>query len=174
MPKPKVLLADDHTIVLDGLRSLLEDEFELVGSVEDGRALVAAATANVPDVIVVDISMPLLNGIEAVRQLRAAGNEAKVIFLTMHGDVTFVREALRARGSGYLLKRSAAKELVTAIQQVLRGKIYVTPLVTDDLPDMLPGPIRDVEQIGTNLRTGRRRSCSLSRKATRSKRSPAF
>ena len=126
--RPRVLLADDHTLVLEGLCRLLEDKCDLVGTVEDGRALVEAAERLRPDVILLDISMPLLNGLEAARIVRTRVPEAKIIFLTMHADPTYAREAFRAGGSGYLLKRSAASELVKAIFVVLRGRTYVTPL----------------------------------------------
>jgi DNA-binding NarL/FixJ family response regulator len=125
----RLLMADDHTLVLAGIRKLLEDDFDLVGAVEDGHALLRAAEQLRPDVILMDISMPLLNGIEACRQLLKTMPKARVIFLTMHTDVAYVEEALRAGGSGYLLKRSAASELTRAIHTVMRGKRYVTPLV---------------------------------------------
>jgi DNA-binding NarL/FixJ family response regulator len=121
-------LADDHTLVLEGLRKLLEDECEVVGTVEDGRALVEAAERLRPDVILLDISMPLLNGFEAARIIRTRVPDAKIIFLTMHSDPTYAREAFRAGALGYLLKRSAASELAKAISVVVRGRPYVTPL----------------------------------------------
>jgi len=122
-------MADDHTLVLEGIRKLLENEFELVGAVEDGHALLGLAEELRPDVILLDISMPLLNGIEACRQLVRSMPKVRVIFLTMHADVVYVEEALRAGGVGYLLKRSAASELITAIKAVMRGERYVTPLI---------------------------------------------
>jgi DNA-binding NarL/FixJ family response regulator len=122
-------MADDHTLVLEGIRKLLENEFELVGSVEDGRALLRAAERLRPDVILLDISMPLLNGIEACRRLVRSMPKVRVIFLTMHADVVYVEEAFRAGGAGYLLKRSAASELRGAINEVMRGNRYVTPLI---------------------------------------------
>ncbi len=121
MTRPRVLLADDHKIVAEGLRSLLEPEFELVGTVEDGRALIAAAKTLHPDVIVADISMPLLNGIEAVRQIKRSGNKAKVIFLTMHLDAAYVARALDAGALGFVPKHSASSELITAIHEALKG-----------------------------------------------------
>ncbi len=127
--KPRLLLADDHTLVLEGIRKLLEDELDLVGTVEDGRSLLPAVEQLQPDVILLDISLPLLNGIEACRQLLKAVPKARVIFLTMHADVVYVEEALRAGGVGYLLKRSAASELKAAIVAVMRGKQYITPLI---------------------------------------------
>ncbi len=133
MNKPRVLLADDHKIVLEGLRGILEDEFELVGTVEDGRALVAAAQELNPDVIVADVSMPLLNGIEAAQQLKKANSRAKFIFLTMHPDAHYATRALEAGASGYVLKHSAPAELVQAIREALRGRLYVTPMIAKDV-----------------------------------------
>ena len=133
MRRPRVLLADDHKIVAEGLRRLLEPEFELVGIVEDGRALVAAAQKLNPDVIVADISMPLLNGIEAVRQLKKGTSQAKVVFLTMHLDVTYATRALEAGASGYVLKHSAPSELITAIREALKGRIYLTPMIAKNV-----------------------------------------
>jgi len=133
MKRPRLLLADDHTLVLEGLRKLLEPQFDLIETVEDGRALLRKAPELKPDVILLDISMPLLNGIDAARQLRRALPQTKIIFLTMHADRAYVTEAFRAGASGYLLKRSAASELVKAVQEVLRGGLYVTPLVARDM-----------------------------------------
>jgi len=138
MKKPRVLLADDHTLVLDGLRKILEPECEVVGAVEDGRSLLVTAKQLQPDIILLDISMPLLNGVEAARRLRAAAPDAKVIFVTMHADATYVAGAFRAGASGYVLKRCASLELLKAINQVLNGREYVTPLIGKDLQD-LPG-----------------------------------
>jgi DNA-binding NarL/FixJ family response regulator len=133
MSKPRVLLADDHRILAEGLRGLLEPEFDLVDVVTDGRALVAAAKKSRPDVIVADISMPSLNGIEAAVQLREAGIPAKVVFLTMHTEVAYARRALEAGAAGFVLKHSAPAELVTAIREALQGHTYVTPLISGAL-----------------------------------------
>ncbi len=133
MKKIRVLLADDHKIVLEGLRSLLEPEFELVGTVEDGRALVAQARKLSPDVVVVDISMPLLNGIEAARQIKQENDKIKVVFLTMHPDVTYATRAFEAGASGYVLKHSAPSELVTAVREAIKGRTYVTPIIAGEL-----------------------------------------
>jgi len=133
MTKPRVLLADDHTLVVEGFRKLLEEEFDLVGAVEDGRALLKTAPTLQPDVVLLDIAMPSLNGIEAARQLKKMMPEVKIIFVTMHADPAYVTEGFRAGASGYLLKRSAAAELAQAIQAVLKGQHYVTPLITTDL-----------------------------------------
>ncbi len=142
MKRPRVLLADDHTLVLEGLRRLLEDECDLVGAVEDGHALLDAAARLHPDLILLDISMPLLNGLEAARRLRTLVPDSRIIFLTMHADPTYATEAFQAGGAGYLLKRSAASELSAAISTVLDGRIYLTPLITRDaLPSVGPTPI---------------------------------
>jgi DNA-binding NarL/FixJ family response regulator len=123
----RVLLADDHKIVLDGLKGLLASEFLLCGTAADGMELVEKAKREKPDVIVADISMPLLNGIDAVRKLREAGVEAKVVFLTMHPDVSYLSRALDAGASGYVLKHAAADELVMAIKDAVRGKTFISP-----------------------------------------------
>ena len=130
--RPRVLLADDHTLVLEGLRRLLEDRCELVGMVEDGRALVEAAPKLSPDIVLLDISMPLLNGLDAARRLRTLVPNTRIIFLTMHADPTYASEAFDAGAAGYLLKRSAASELNVAIATVLAGRKYLTPLITSD------------------------------------------
>ena len=133
MRKIRVLLADDHKIVLEGLKSLLEPEFDLVGIVEDGRALVKEAERLHPDVIVADISMPLLNGIDAVRQIKKTDDRIKVVFLTMHPDVAYATMAFEAGASGYVLKRSASRELITAINDAMKERTYVTPMIAGEL-----------------------------------------
>jgi DNA-binding NarL/FixJ family response regulator len=136
-----VLLADDHLLVAEALRSLLAPEFDLVGVVEDGCALVEAAEKLRPDVIVADVTMPHLNGIDALIQLRQGGDRVPVVFLTMHRDVTFARRALDAGASGFVLKHSAPAELVTAIRAALSGKTYLTPqLAGEVLAAMKQGP----------------------------------
>ncbi|MDQ6705859.1 MAG: response regulator transcription factor [Acidobacteriota bacterium] len=129
MTRARVLMGDDHTLVLAGFRKLLEPEFDLVGVVEDGRKLVEMAQSLRPDVILTDISMPLLNGFDAARQIRKLAPESKIVFVTMHADPDYIAEALRLGALGYLLKRSAASELAFAIHEVLAGRTYVTPLV---------------------------------------------
>jgi DNA-binding NarL/FixJ family response regulator len=125
--KPKILLADDHKIVLDGLRSLLANDFEILGTAADGRELVEMARTLEPDVIVADISMPLLNGIDAARQLREAGNRARIVFLTMHPDPGYLLRALQTGAEGYVLKHAATDELIVAIRHALDGRVYVSP-----------------------------------------------
>ena len=124
-----MLLADDHAIVVEGLRRILDPDFEVIGAVADGLALVKAATALKPDVIVADISMPILNGIEAARQIRAAGGRATIVFLSMHPDVLYVSEAFQAGGSAYVLKSSAGIEIATAIRKALQGGTFVSPAI---------------------------------------------
>lgn len=133
MIKPRVLLADDHTLVLDGYRKLLEDQCEIVGSAEDGRTLLAIAHQLQPDIVTLDISMPQLNGIDAARKLHKTLPHTKIIFVTMHADQAYVSEAFKAGASGYLLKRSAGSELILAIQSVMKGHDYVTPLIAKGL-----------------------------------------
>tara|TARA_B100000315_G_C14593945_1_gene597580 strand:+ start:6025 stop:6666 length:642 start_codon:yes stop_codon:yes gene_type:complete len=133
MVRSRILLADDHLLVMEGLRKLLESEHDLVGTVEDGITLVNMAFELDPDIILLDISMPMLNGIEAARKIKKKLPACKLIFITMHGDSTYVIEAFRAGASGYLLKRSAASELSQAIQAVLNGQQYLSPLVTKDV-----------------------------------------
>jgi DNA-binding NarL/FixJ family response regulator len=139
--RPKVLLADDHAVVRDGLRLMLAKDFEVVGAVEDGRTLVKEAERLAPDVVLVDISMPMLNGIEATRQLRRASPRTKIVVLTMHADVTYATEVFEAGASGYILKNAPSDEIQTAIRRVLAGKTYVAPQIAEEVtPFLLTGP----------------------------------
>jgi DNA-binding NarL/FixJ family response regulator len=131
--RPCVLLADDHRMVTEGLKSLLGSEFNLVGIVEDGRALLQAAKTLRPDVIVADITMPHLNGIDALDALKRNDPEVKVVILTMHREVAYARRALAAGASGFVLKHSAATELITAIRAALSGTTYITPTLAGEL-----------------------------------------
>ncbi|MCC2643409.1 MAG: Response regulator, LuxR family [Nitrospira sp.] len=133
MTTPRVLLADDHTLVLEGFRRIVEQRCEVVGTVEDGRALLDAAARLRPHLILLDISMPLLNGIDAARQVKKLLPDVKLIFVTMHADPAYVSEAFKVGASAYLLKRSAARELDQAIDSVLKGQYFVTSLLTRDL-----------------------------------------
>jgi DNA-binding NarL/FixJ family response regulator len=145
-----VLLADDHRLVAEALKSLLTPEFDLVGVVEDGRALVEAAGRLRPDVIVADVTMPHLNGIDALVQLRQAGDRVPVVFLTMHRDAAFARRALDTGASGFVLKHSAPAELVSAIRAALDGKTYLTPqLAGEVLEAMKQGPEQARDPIGS-------------------------
>lgn len=127
MAKPKVLLADDHAIVLEGLQRLLTPEFELVGVVQNGVEMVDVCAKVRPDIVVADVSMPLLNGIDALRKMRRQGDTTRVVFLTMHPDVTSATRALEAGASGYVVKHAASDELVTAIRDALAGRRFVSP-----------------------------------------------
>jgi len=127
MTKPRILLADDHRMVAEGLKGLLVEEFELVGIVEDGRALVAAARKLRPDVIVADISMPQLNGLDALATLKRDNPDVRVVFLTMHRDAAYARRALDSGASGFVLKHSAPAELVLALRAALQGRTFITP-----------------------------------------------
>lgn len=131
--RPRVLLADDHRMVAEGLKSLLSADFELVGVVEDGRALIESARKLQPDVIVADITMPHLNGIDALVQLKRDNKQVRVVFLTMHPEVAYARRALDAGASGYVLKHSAPDELVTAIRAALDGHTYITPTLAGEV-----------------------------------------
>jgi DNA-binding NarL/FixJ family response regulator len=133
MTKPRVLLADDHRMVAEGLKGLLAEEFELVRIVEDGRAMVLAARELRPDVIVADISMPELNGIDAMVPLRRDNPDVRVVFLTMHRDAAYARRALEAGASGYVLKHSAPAELALAVHAALRGNTFITPDLAAEL-----------------------------------------
>ena len=142
MSRVRIVMADDHRMLAEGLRSVLEPAYELVEIVEDGRGLIEAAQRLQPDVIVADITMPLLNGLDAVEELRRLGCQAKVIFLTMHKDGLYAARALRAGASGFVLKHSASEELLTAIREALAGRTYVTPAIAE-LLDHLPDPASD-------------------------------
>jgi DNA-binding NarL/FixJ family response regulator len=135
MKLPRVLLADDHTLLVEAFRKLLEPECDVVGTVGDGRALVAAAAALKPDVVVVDIGMPLLNGLDAARQLKQALPDVRIVFLTMNEDPQLAVEAISAGASGYLVKKSAATELFRAIQEALKRKCYVTPAIAKKMQE---------------------------------------
>jgi len=157
--RPRVLLADDHALLVGAFEKLLGTECEVVGQVNDGRALVAAAEKLAPDVIVLDISMPLLNGLEAGRQVKQHNRNIKLVYVTMNEDPDIAAEAFRAGASGYVLKRSAVTELTTAIREVMLGRSYITPLVatglvgslmhTDDpkVTDVLTSRQREVLQL---------------------------
>jgi DNA-binding NarL/FixJ family response regulator len=138
--KPRVLLADDHALLLGALESLLSPECEIVGTVSDGRQLVAEAARLKPDVIVLDVMMPTLNGLEAARQIKHSLKNVKLVFVTMNEDPGLAAEAFRAGASAYLLKRSAPPELLTALREVMQGRSYVTPFVTDGLVGSLLNP----------------------------------
>ena len=133
MKRLRVLLADDHRIVAEGLRRLLEPEFDLVGIVEDGLALLEAAGKLKPDVIVADISMPELNGLDALEELRTTNPDVRVVILTMHRRLAYARKALDAGALGYVLKHSAPEELVVAVRAAAAGRTFVTSELAGEL-----------------------------------------
>jgi DNA-binding NarL/FixJ family response regulator len=135
--RTRVLLADDHTLITAALRKLLEGEFEVVGSVEDGRALLNAAIDLRADVVVLDIGLPLLNGLDAGQQLRERHPEIKIVYLTQNRDPNLAAEAFRRKASGYLLKNSAASELSLAIREAVRGRSYVSPLIAKGMMECM-------------------------------------
>ena len=136
MSKPRILLADDHTLVAEAIKRLLEPEFEVVGVVADGRSLVREACALKPDVVLVDLNMPMLNGLDASEQLKAARPGMKIIVLTMNEDAEIAAQTMRTWASGYLLKKSAGSELVKAVREVLRGGKYITPALQELLAEL--------------------------------------
>lgn len=148
--RPRVLIADDHLMVAEALKSLLTPEFDLVAVVADGRALVEAARTLRPDVIVADVSMPQLNGIDALLELRQGGDQVPVVFLTMHRDVTFAWRALDAGASGFVLKHSAPAELIVALRAALEGKTYLTPQFAEEIQEtMKQGPQRSGDPLAS-------------------------
>src|SRR5919108_4522242 len=138
MTRPKILLADDHVLLAQALQHLLQPEFDVVGTVPDGRALLKAAGELTPDLVVVDIGMPLLNGLDAGEQLKSLHPGIKVIYLTQNREPRYAVEAFRRNASGYLLKDSAASELMTAIRHALRGRSYVSPAIAKGMHDQAP------------------------------------
>jgi DNA-binding NarL/FixJ family response regulator len=133
MRRTRILLADDHTMICAGFQKLLEPEYEVVGTVGDGRALLKAAEELKPDLVLVDVGMPLLNGLDAGRQLKKLMPRVKLIFLTMNPDLDIASEALRLGASGYLLKNSHTDELLKAVRDAVRGTTYVTPQIRHDM-----------------------------------------
>jgi DNA-binding NarL/FixJ family response regulator len=144
--RARVLLADDHRMVTEGLKGLLADEFELVGVVDDGRAMVAETKKLRPDVVVADISMPHLNGIDALALLKKDNPEIKVVFLTMHQNAAYARRALEAGASGYVLKHSASAELVLAIRAALKGETFITSALTAEVLEDAQHRPRDTDE----------------------------
>jgi len=147
MNRPRVLLADDHRMVTEGLKRLLSDDCDLVATVEDGHSLVAAAKKLRPDVIVADITMPHLNGIDAIARLKKIDPHVKVVFLTMHKNVTYARRALEAGATGFVLKHSAPEELVIAIQAALKGETFVTSALAGEV-------LQEIRHTATETRSG--------------------
>ena len=152
MPRPTVLLADDHAVVAEGLASLLASEFALVGTVADGARLLEAAPRLRPDVIVADIAMPGMSGLEALRRLKAAGTAVRMVFLTMHADAQLAAEAFRAGAAGFVVKHAAGKQLIAAIHTVLRGGTYLTPELSQEVVATLAEPRSSVGKLTARQR----------------------
>lgn len=161
MSKVRVLLADDHKIVAEGLRGLLEPEYELVGIAGDGHELIAKAKKFRPDVIVADITMPSLNGIEAVEQLKKVDFKTKVIFLTMHQDVMYAKRSFEAGACGFVLKHSAPDELLRAIREVLKGRTYVSPIIAGELMRSYKNGANSQKEVFTKLTVRQREVLQL-------------
>jgi len=135
MTRPRVLLADDHALLLEAFQKMLAADCDIVGAVSNGRDLLSAAARLRPDVVVLDIAMPLLNGFDAARQLKRELADVRIVFLTMNEDAELAADAFRAGAAAYLLKRSAGPELLTAIQEVMSGRLYMTSFVTGGAVD---------------------------------------
>ena len=133
MSKPRVIIADDHTMLVEAFEKLLSPECDVIAKVADGRALLAAVAELHPDVVILDLSMPLLNGLDAARQIKQTHPAVRLVFVTMNEDPDLAAQAFRLGGAAYLLKRSAGSELLTAIREAMRHRSYVTPLVTEGM-----------------------------------------
>jgi DNA-binding NarL/FixJ family response regulator len=140
--KPRVIIADDHVLLAEAFEKLLSPECDVVAKVTDGRAHVEAARRVHPDLVLLDVAMPLLNGLDAARQIHAISPSIRLIFLTMNDDPDLAAEAFRAGATAYLLKRSPASELLTAIRQAMKSRKYVTPLITEGMLGALMNPMR--------------------------------
>ncbi|HMF79213.1 MAG TPA: response regulator transcription factor [Bryobacteraceae bacterium] len=155
--RPRILVADDHALIVEGLRRVLEPAFDIVGVATNGRDLVAQAEQLKPDIVLLDIGMPILNGMEASRQIKKLVPTAKLVFVTQKSDRSYVHIAFRNEASGYILKQSLASELIPALHEVLAGRFYVTPLVSKDIPQALLNPNRNPSELFGNSLTGRQR-----------------
>jgi DNA-binding NarL/FixJ family response regulator len=133
MPKPRIIIADDHTLLVEAFEKLLAPECDVVSKVADGRALLVAVREHKPDIVILDLAMPLLNGLDAARQIKQMDPSIRLIFVTMNEDPDMAAEAFRAGGAAYLLKRSAGSELLTAIREAMKRRSYITPLVTEGM-----------------------------------------
>ncbi len=148
MKRARILLADDHTLILDGFRNLLEPKYDVVGAVQDGRALVEAALRLKPDLIVLDVTMPLLNGIDAAREIRKHLPNVKLVFVTMHASPTYLQSALDVGGIGYVLKSSAREQILAAVEKGLRGELYISPGIGGEGLERY----RSAEQVAASMR----------------------
>lgn len=162
MPRPRVLLGDDHALILEGMRSILSTKFEVAGAETNGRDLVSAADRLKPDAVLLDISMPILNGIEAGRQIKQSLPTTKIIFVTQMADPAYVRAAFQVGGSAYVLKQSISTEIVTAVEQALTGYYYFSPALRSGSPQTFFDPaMNPAELFGINLTTRQREVLQL-------------
>jgi DNA-binding NarL/FixJ family response regulator len=159
--KPRIVLADDHMIFTDGLKVLLEPAFEIVAVVDNGRTAIKAVRTFNPDAIILDISMPLLNGIDTAREIRKFNSEVKIVFLTMHSDLQYVEEAFDAGASGYVIKHSATFDLRLAVREALRGRAYITPGIADSGVDTVLRGFRRARKPLTQLTSRQREVLQL-------------
>jgi len=157
----KIILADDHEIVLQGLRRILEPEFEIAATASDGRELVAEIERLKPEVAVADISMPLLNGLDALRQCKSTRIRTRFVFLTANPDVALATQAFRLGASGYVLKHAAAEELVVAIHEALAGRTYITPRIANEVLQNLMSRPTDAAKDGNSLTSREREVLQL-------------
>lgn len=157
MVKPRVLLGDDHQLIVEGLKSVLAKDFDVVGAVSNGRELVTEAERLRPDAVLLDVSMPLLNGIEAARQIKQLVPRSKLIFVTQATDRAYVKTAFQVGASGYVLKQSVATELVNALRDVLAGRYYVAPLFRQGAADALFHPTKNPGELFGQTLTPRQR-----------------
>ena len=159
--KPRVVLADDHAIVAAGLEEILKKSANVVASVRDGRALLAAVSQYRPEVVLTDISMPLLNGLDAIKQIRTISPESRIIILTMHSEPDLAVSAFKAGASGYLLKTSDERELTMALREVMAGRSYVTSMVTGDVLGLLMKSKESQRENGISLSARQREVLQL-------------
>jgi DNA-binding NarL/FixJ family response regulator len=155
--KPKILIGDDHALIIEGLRSLLAKEFEVVGVAMNGRDLVNETERLKPDAVLLDVSMPVLNGMEAANQIRQVAPAVKIVFVTQRSDREYVRAAFGLGASAYILKQSVASEIIPAIREALAGRYYVTPSLTNGTMDALIGSYRNPSELFGGTLTTRQR-----------------
>lgn len=161
MKPPRVLLADDHSLIVKGIRGLLEARYDIVGAADNGQTLVAEAIRLQPDIIVLDVSMPILNGIDAARAIRRALPSARLVFLTMHSNAVYLRKALEAGASGYVLKSGAAEELLAAIEEARKGYTYISPSFDRHVIENLPQPPKQPSRASSDLTDRQRQILQL-------------
>lgn len=157
MSRPRVLIGDDHSLILEGIRSVLARDFEVVGVALNGRDLVSEAERLKPDAVLLDVTMPILNGMEAARQIKQAMPACRLVFVTQTSDRAYVQAALRIGASGYVLKQSVSSELVEALREVLSGRYYITPLVRRGIPEALFHPQQNPSELFGEALTPRQR-----------------